>query len=955
MATQVVSQSIPTLVQGISQQNPVQRNVGQAESQINFQSNIVEGLSKRPPTEYIADILASTAYPNNAAVHWINRDSSNRYTAIFYNGGVKVYDLAGNYKTTTVSSDGATYLTTTNPMENLKFVDIADYTFVANKGVTVAEDTATTTAKVQEFLIYIKSTEYGRRYKVKLTHPDIAYGVEAEFQLPDGSDASSDAIFRDTEKIADILMKGTSSSHWNASAGGIAFKVVRLDTGATLSTTQGLATLPTLTAEFTFTQYGNTIYGVVDDGNAAYTVETSDGHGNSAMYAIKDEINDFANLPYYAKPNMIIKITGDEGDVLSDYYVKFEEDGLWKETVAPGVKVGLNETTMPFALVNNNDGTFTFDKISWVDRVAGDETTNPAPKFVGKTINNLTFFQNRLGILADQNLTFTENGEFFNFYITTGTDVLDTDPVDIAASGTTVNKLYNSIDFNEQLLVFSEEAQYLLESTGEAITPTETMLKKTSAFNHAIKIAPKSAGKFVYFAQDRNDKTAVSEYFADDDTLTNDGIDVTAGVGSLIPTNAHKIITNTNEDTLCVLCHDTLDAVNSVAYTPSSALGVQAGATCTITVTDYANIAVGTTLTFLKNDGTKVTLTSETLGGTAPTGTNGFRPNESNNTTADNIFTAFASIDGFTVANPAANVITVTRDTVGGEHLTVRSSDPVRLAVTNFSSTPVNANTLFVYKYFWDANKKVQAAWSKWDFTNTQILSAESYDSYLYLLVNENKNTKLLRMDLRNPYYTGLPHNIYLDMRTSEITGTYNAATDLTTYNLPYNDTNNQTIAAVDVNTGADVIIDSSSGSGASSTYIQGHHTTVVFGSKFTSSYQFSVPYVRETKTSGSTTSVTTGRFQIRTLSVNYENTAFFQAVVTPKMRDTQTYEFSGIVLDSAEAILGQPSIESGTYRIPIQAKNTDYTCTLTSSSHLPCNFISAELEGYYHRRSRRI
>ena len=115
---------------------------------------------------------------------------------------------------------------------------------------------------------------------------------------------------------------------------------------------------------------------------------------------------------------------------------------------------------MPFALVNNNDGTFTFDKVSWVDRIAGDETTNPAPKFVGKTINNLTFFQNRLGILADQNLTFTENGEFFNFYITTGTDVLDTDPVDIAASGTTVNKLYNSIDFNEQLLIFSEEAQY---------------------------------------------------------------------------------------------------------------------------------------------------------------------------------------------------------------------------------------------------------------------------------------------------------------------------------------------------------------------------------------------------------------------------------------------------------------------------------------------------------------
>ena len=49
----VVSQSIPNLINGISQQNPVQRNVGQAESQVNFQSNIIDGLSKRPPTEFV--------------------------------------------------------------------------------------------------------------------------------------------------------------------------------------------------------------------------------------------------------------------------------------------------------------------------------------------------------------------------------------------------------------------------------------------------------------------------------------------------------------------------------------------------------------------------------------------------------------------------------------------------------------------------------------------------------------------------------------------------------------------------------------------------------------------------------------------------------------------------------------------------------------------------------------
>ena len=120
-STQVVSHEIPNFLQGVSQQNPVQRLKTNCSAQINFSSDVVRGLSKRPPTEYIADILASTAYPNNAAVHWINRDSDNQYVAVFYNGGVKVYDLAGTERTTTVTAAGATYLTTTSPLENLKF------------------------------------------------------------------------------------------------------------------------------------------------------------------------------------------------------------------------------------------------------------------------------------------------------------------------------------------------------------------------------------------------------------------------------------------------------------------------------------------------------------------------------------------------------------------------------------------------------------------------------------------------------------------------------------------------------------------------------------------------------------------------------------------------------------------------------------------------------------------
>ena len=48
--------------------------------------------------------------------------------------------------------------------------------------------------------------------------------------------------------------------------------------------------------------------------------------------------------------------------------------------------------------------------------------------------------------------------------------------------------------------------------------------------NMMITVKPVSAGKFAYFAQARNNNTAIREYFADDDTLTNDGLDITVSV-----------------------------------------------------------------------------------------------------------------------------------------------------------------------------------------------------------------------------------------------------------------------------------------------------------------------------------------------------------------------------------------------------------------------------------------
>tara|TARA_Y100001956_G_C4128214_1_gene191626 strand:+ start:3694 stop:6234 length:2541 start_codon:yes stop_codon:yes gene_type:complete len=125
------------------------------------------------------------------------------------------------------------------------------------------------------------------------------------------------------------------------------------------------------------------------------------------------------------------------------------------------------------------------------------------------------------------------------------------------------------------------------------------------------------------------------------------------------------------------------DRINNVIAWHTHELGGVSGS-ATITVTDYANIAVGTTITITKSDGTTVTFTSEALSGSAPSGTNGWRPNESNDTTADNIFTAVNGHADFTVANPASNVVTILETTrAGSAPLKIATSDSTRLAATD--------------------------------------------------------------------------------------------------------------------------------------------------------------------------------------------------------------------------------------------------------------------------------
>lgn len=275
-----------------------------------------------------------------------------------------------------------------------------------------------------------------------------------------------------------------------------------------------------------------------------------DGYNNQAAFGILKSVQKFSVLPATAPNGFLVKIKGEEGSETDDYYVAYDEvEQVWKECARPSLKNHIDNTTMPHVLVREADGTFTFKVADWSPREVGDDDSNPEPSFIGDTINDVFYHRNRLGFLSGENVILTRSADFFNFWMTSATKVQDTDPIDLAASDSTISTLYNAVTFDTDLVLFSRNAQFLLTADG-TLTPTSANLTPAvTRYEASLKAKPVSAGRNVYFAAERAKYTSIREFFtAADNTDAKDVQDITSHVPNYIPNGVYKIIPSTVEN-----------------------------------------------------------------------------------------------------------------------------------------------------------------------------------------------------------------------------------------------------------------------------------------------------------------------------------------------------------------------------------------------------------------------
>lgn len=239
-------------------------------------------------------------------------------------------------------------------------------------------------------------------------------------------------------------------------------------------------------------------------------------------------------------------ISGNPQTIWDDYYVKW--DGVvWRECPINAITYTFDATKMPWKLVKNGDGTFTFDKVVWNDRVVGNAVTSPVPSFIGKSIKDVFYYKNRLGFIAGEGVILSRFGDFFNFWRSTVTAVRDTDPIDAQVSHNKVSVLHNAIPFNNSLVLLSDLTQFLLTSDGP-LTPKTIAITPISDYETSFSSKAVASGSSIYLPVERSNHFSLREFYVDNNSATYQADNITAHVPQYITNNVFKMAAYAQED-----------------------------------------------------------------------------------------------------------------------------------------------------------------------------------------------------------------------------------------------------------------------------------------------------------------------------------------------------------------------------------------------------------------------
>ena len=498
--TQLINTTLSNLIGGVTEQYQEGRFDSQVSSMTNCIPSISRGVLRRNPLQNIKQLVDSSGQSivsSDAFVYAYDRGTDDEQYIMVMPGNGNIYVYNANTGTLIDSLVNNYFNTGTSKAKKvLKALTIGDYTFVVNT---------------------LKTVQFS-----SLTYSTAGYSNMAFYWIKKTTSVTVAQYQNSATGVAGSLLKGYDYTLNDTTVEGVEDTRPEPDpgTGVDMNTSTKIA------AEFK--SLGATVY---SKDAIAYTTnfagtdwKWSDTFGDQASLGVWKNVKDSDELPVNLPEDLdgfIVKVSGGTSAEFDDYYLQYSYDSKsWKEVPSPGCKIELDANTMPHVIyrVRDASGNPRFDAATYVDvvekedgsitptgaskwgmRESGGDDVLEDPSFVGKTISNIFFHKNRLGFITSDSVILSRTGDYGNFFIQTVQEVLDDDPIDLSVASTDVTVLRHAVPTAGQLLLFSDDTQFSLQSTEGTLTPKSADITTVSSYTYGETAPAKAIGNKVYF------------------------------------------------------------------------------------------------------------------------------------------------------------------------------------------------------------------------------------------------------------------------------------------------------------------------------------------------------------------------------------------------------------------------------------------------------------------------
>ena len=491
-----ITQTIPNFLGGVSRQNDDKKLINQVTECVNGYPDPTYGLLKRPGMEHVNVLKKAdgTAFSKtelaDAAWFFIDRDNAGSYIGAIKGTNVYVWTKEdGTF--CTVTNTGTAYLTGTK-QSDYHFRSVQDVTVITNKTVTTAMQAAGTYTANAVGTLKLNSVTNGLDYIVTIQGITTTVSAQSattfdDMLVYDSSDVNTNHHLVDAIK-ATIEAQHTAN---NADFDGV-WSLEAYTNSLVIKRTAG-------------TNAVVTDYTAPTGAATAFTIEAKGGLGNVGIETFQDSVGSSADLPTESFNGHHVKVRN-TNSADDDYYLEFEAfngtrgKGFWKETIARDVSPGLDAATMPFQLENTGATTFNFKPIPWTARLVGDDNSNAAPSFIGDKITSTFFYNNRFGLLSEDNVFLGVANDSFNFFVKSALTQVDSDPIDLNVASIRPVVLNDVLPSPQGLLLFSARQQFQVYSaSATTMTPKTTVIRSISNYEMSSDISPVDVGTTAAF------------------------------------------------------------------------------------------------------------------------------------------------------------------------------------------------------------------------------------------------------------------------------------------------------------------------------------------------------------------------------------------------------------------------------------------------------------------------